>query len=109
MANLREKGDFFEEKIANLLGIKRTAKSGAHWDNGDLACKGLIIEAKVKDTESWFRANKAEITKVIKQAEKHGVDWAYIQHNKAGDFVLLSLDTFVEMTEEWFKRNEKRT
>lgn len=100
--NNREVGDEFEKYLANQLNLKTTAKSGGYWDNGDIVGKDVIIECKVKSV-SFLRIAKNEIKKVINQAEKHSKDWVYTQRTDGGDFVICSLDFFLEATEEYFK------
>ena len=94
MAN---KGYEFEERLEDLLdGLKRTAKSGGHWDNADLANEFTLVEAKVKSLDN-FRAPKGELTKLKNQAEKHGKDWVYIQKNDSGEYALLDLRFFITL------------
>lgn len=98
----REIGDRFETEVANLLNLKKTAKSGAHWDNGDLyttigPLKDFVIECKFKNIR-WLQPNRLEIIKLQQQAIKAGhKDWLYIQKNQAGTFVVLSIDAFSEL------------
>lgn len=99
----REKGDKLETRIANLMNIWKTNNSGAKFDNADLANRKIIIECKYKDIP-WFRPEKKEVKKLIQQSKKNMKDWIYIQENRAGTFVLLDLETFIELTEEWFKK-----
>ncbi len=99
--NKRQKGDEFEKQLSRLFSIRLTAKSGAHWDNADLATETVLIEAKVKDVP-FFKPSKREVEKVIAQANKHGKDWVYIQKTNGGTFVLCSLDFFEEVSEEYF-------
>ncbi len=98
----REIGDKLETKISELLGINKTTNSGAKYDNADLANREVMIEAKVKHKPS-FTIPKTELTKLMKQAKKHGKEWLYIQENMLGTFVLLDLDTYIEMSEKWWK------
>lgn len=92
----REKGDLLEDRVANDLGIKKTTNSGAKWDNADLSNRKLIIECKVKDKEG-FQGCKGEIKKLIAQAAKHSKEWAYIQQNKSGTFVVIDYNYFLEL------------
>lgn len=104
MSNSRKIGDEFEEEVANKLGLRTNAKSGGHWDNADLSSKNVLIECKVKSVP-FLRSNKAEIQKVINQANKHYKDWVYIQKTDGGTFVVCSLDFFVEATESYFEKD----
>lgn len=104
----REIGDKLETKLSELLGINKTTNSGAKYDNADLANRDIIIEAKVKNTKTSFSVPKTELTKVIKQARKHEKEWIYVQQNALGTFVLLDLDTYVEMSEEWWKKKKDK-
>ena len=99
----KEIGNELEKKISSALGINRTTNSGAKWDNADLANRKLIIEAKVKMDKASFSAPKSELKKLKREAEKHGKDWLYFQKNQTGIYVLLDLDTFLELTELYFK------
>lgn len=101
---MREKGDKLEQKISNLLGINKTTNSGAKFDNADLANRKIMIEAKVKDKPS-LSIPKGELSKIIAQAKKHSKEWLYIQENQQGTFVIVDIDTFIEMSEEWFIKN----
>jgi hypothetical protein len=101
----RSVGDELEKKISKVLGLKRTAMSGAYWDNADLANADLMVEAKVKNTQDNFRAPKKEISKLKAQAEKVGKDWLYIQQVSTGEvFVLTSLDILATIAEEYFEK-----
>lgn len=92
-----EDGSIFEAHVSRLLIIDTTARSGAHWDNGDLFDKEWIIECKVKNTFKNFRPVAKEVKKLIAQADKHMKEWAYVQRCQAGDFVMISLDQFAAM------------
>lgn len=100
----REIGDELEDKISADLGINKTTNSGAKFDNGDLTDKKLIVEAKVK-SKSSFSIPKGELSKLKKQADKHGKDWIYVQKNLSGTYVLMDYNTFLELTEAWFIKN----
>lgn len=95
-------GRKFEDKLAKDLELKKTARSGAHWDNGDLSDSHVIIEAKSK-TSPYFKPVKSEIKKVQDQATKHGKDWAYIQETDGGTFVVTDYQFFLEMWQMWRK------
>lgn len=109
----REKGDLFEDKCCKVLGLSKTANSGAIHDDGDLydykgPLKDFIIEAKYKSIPN-FRASKAEIEKLKVQANKFFKDWIYIQSTDSGEYVLLSLDSFgtiIDRLSELEKLNE---
>lgn len=107
--NTRDLGDKLEKDLENLLGMRRTAKSGAHWDNADLSSRSLLIEAKVKNTAKWLQPSRAEIIKLIKQAKAVGKEWAYVQRNSAGDFVVLDLNFFAELIEAWKNENQNNS
>jgi hypothetical protein len=90
----REKGNKLEKKIEKRLkdiGVKRTAKSGGHWDNADLRGPGFIIEAKYKDIPN-LRTPKKEIENVQRQAKKLGLDWVYIQENQSGTYAVVDAE-----------------
>lgn len=100
----REVGDEFEKKIANLLDLSITANSGAIHDDGDLydykgPLRHFVIELKRKSVP-FFRSNKGEITKLIKQADKLGKDWIYIQGTDDGDYALMSVDALATLVDE---------
>lgn len=101
----REIGDELEDKISTDLGLNKTTNSGAKFDNGDLADRKLIVEAKVKSKPS-FTLPRKELSKLQAQALKHGKDWLYIQKNNAGTFVMMEYNTFLELTELWFQKNQ---
>lgn len=101
--NTRKIGDNFEKIIESKLSIKRTANSGAYWGNGDLANRKVLIEAKVKANKEGFSYNSSEVKKIMKQAEKLGLDWIYMVQDANGKaFVLCELDLFAEATEAFF-------
>jgi hypothetical protein len=104
--NTRAKGDKLERKVANLLDLETTAKSGGHWDNADLTTRDpnhplrdFVIECKYKDIP-WLRPVRSEIEKVQAQAKKGFKDFIYIQENQAGDFVIMSLDALASLIEK---------
>lgn len=97
----REVGDAFEKEVADLLDLQITANSGAKFDNADLysfngPLKNFVIELKVKSIDN-FRAPKDEIEKLKKQALKFTKDWAYIQKNNSGSYILMDLNAFAEL------------
>tara|TARA_Y100000034_G_scaffold124270_1_gene172200 strand:+ start:76 stop:411 length:336 start_codon:yes stop_codon:yes gene_type:complete len=96
----KSKGLQFENEIAARLGIRTTARSGAHWDNADLSDENILIETKFRDAE-YFAPPKADIHKIINQASKNGKDWAYITKSKLGCLVTLDINLFQEMFEVW--------
>lgn len=97
---MRHKGDKLEKKIlANLKSLnisrfRRTANSGARMNDGDLVNRDWILECKVKNSTISCVSEK-EYSKLLKQAENLGKDWAFVLENKFGhDVVLLSWDSF---------------
>lgn len=95
--NNREIGDKFEEELLALLpGTTRTAMSGAFWDNADLVGNTIMIEAKVRDKES-FSPRASEVKKLKKQAFKHSKEWVYIQKTNNGSYALMDLNLFAEL------------
>ena len=102
----RDKGQRFEDDLARLLGIKTTARSGAHWDDADLRGSGFILEAKVKATKNYFSSSRKEIDKVKHQADRLGVDWVYaVRDGRDNDYILCSSDFFAELYDR-AKNNE---
>lgn len=105
--NKRKKGEEVEKEVERLLPwFKRTARSGAHWDNADLVGPNTIIEVKYKG-RSGFSSDKREIDKLRRQADKLGVDWLYIVKDADGDFyVLCSGDFFATIAEGYYSKYE---
>jgi hypothetical protein len=95
-------GDEFEDLIYSVLGdINKTTNSGAKFGNGDLANSNIIIECKNKDLPR-LRPDWKEIEKVIKQANNSGREWAYIQRNQAGTFVIVDFNFFQELFNKFY-------
>lgn len=92
----REKGDKLEERVSRDIGIPKTNNSGAKFDNGDLSNRYAIVECKYKD-KPFLHSPNSELKKLIKQAKKHSKDWFYIQENRAGIFVIVDYNLFIEM------------
>ena len=97
---MRHEGDKLEKKIlANLKSLnisrfRRTANSGARMNDGDLVNRDWILECKVKNNTISCVTEK-EYSKLLRQAENLGKDWAFVLENKFGhDVVLLSWDSF---------------
>ena len=93
-------GQALEKRIENDLRIRRTAKSGAHWNNADLSDNRVTIEAKAKSV-STFRTAKGEIKKVQEQADKAGKDWVYIQETDGQTYALMDYQFFRELWDSW--------
>ena len=96
-------GEQFEKDCANLLDMQRTWSSGATLDNADLTDDHLLIECKVKNTVDGISIPKSLIEKVKEQATKWRRDWAIASRTKAGDFIVLPVDVFAEIYEEYKK------
>lgn len=98
-----DKGYEFEKYVAKLLNRSFTARSGAHWDDGDIKDKDFIIECKYK-TQPNLTFPKGEREKLQTQAKKYIKDWIYIQRNNSGDQVVMSLDTFATLLHRFDQR-----
>lgn len=95
-------GDEFEEELAEALGLKKTANSGAMFDDGDLRSRQVILEAKVKNNNKSLGGCASELKKLKTQAKKFCIDWIYAQKTQSGSYVVLDLEYFKEL---WEKAN----
>jgi len=103
-------GSQFEKEILKRLGpaFSLTSGSGCKWRDGDLRHQAVVVECKVKNSTEGFSAPLRELNKLHSTAELQGKDWLYIQKNSSGKvMVLLDLEAFIEMTEEWRKKYER--
>ncbi len=101
--NKRKIGDDLEDLVIKKLGpsFSKTANSGAVYQDGDIKHRQLVVECKVKQTPG-FSAPTTELKKLWKEADKQCKDWLYIEKNQNNKiFVLMSLDTFLELSEDW--------
>lgn len=103
--NRRELGDDFEDRIIEKLGpgFSKTPGSGSVFKNGDIKHRNLVVECKFRSDDSSLTMPKKEYEKLHNEANKQGKDWLYIkQINKSTKpFIVMDLDTFLEMTEAW--------
>lgn len=108
--NKREAGDDFEDHILSKLGpgFKKTAGSGSVYKNGDIQHRNLIVECKFRSDDTSFSFPKTEAEKLKKQADKECKDWIYIKqiNKKTQPFVLMDLNTFLELSEYWRKEHQ---
>lgn len=93
----RKVGDEFEDEISQLLGIKKTANSGAMFNDGDLGNHDFVVECKVKNDKQNFHVNNKELEKLKSQSKKRFNDWLYIQRTKGGDQILMDIELFLKL------------
>lgn len=105
MENKRKIGDDFEDIVLEKLGssFRKTAGSGSVFKNGDISHPKLVIECKYRSDEKSLKVPTKELDKLIKEANKQGKDWLYIKKPSINSptFVVLELNTFLELTEKW--------
>lgn len=99
----RKIGDEFEDLIEQVLNIKKTPNSGAMFDDGDFNSNGCIFELKVKNDKKNFHTSNKELEKLKKQAKKRFKDWVYIQKTEGGIQVLVDLELFRNLWNNWTK------
>lgn len=99
MTDSQDKGYEFEQRAAKALGLDSTARSGAHWDDGDLKHPDFVIECKYKSQPN-LTFPKNERTKLQEQAKRLLKDWIYLQSNNSGDYAVMSLKTLEALLDE---------
>jgi hypothetical protein len=91
----RHIGDQFETEVAKLLAAKKTANSGAMFNDGDLQTDHFVIECKFTTKDSKTISVKQDyIDHVSKQAEMLSKEWAVVlgsPHHSG--YALVTLDT----------------
>jgi len=107
MDNKRKIGDDLEDRVLKKLGPGFTlnGNSGATFSNGDIRHRNLVVECKVKNSTEGFTSPLAELKKLWALAKKECKDWLYIEQNQDNKImVLVEFDAFLEMTEDWRKK-----
>jgi len=93
----RKIGDELEDEIAQLLGLRKTANSGAMFNNADMGDYDYIVECKVKNGKKNFHVDNKELNKLKEQAQKRFKDWLYIQKTDGGIQVLVDIELFLKL------------
>jgi len=103
--NKRKIGDELEDLVLKKLGpsFSRTGNSGATFKDGDIRNRRFVIECKVKSGPG-FTSPTSELKKLWKLADHQCKDWLYIQKNEDKKvMVLMEFNTFLEISEKYFK------